>query len=702
MSGKDVLHDFIAHRKEIQAAQIAKEEITPLRQEWLPSIERRLMPATAPEIRELQPAQLDAIREQQFNAMQQYLMTTAPEHMLLLRFPAGSGKTWSGARAAHWYYQTTGRRVLYAGPRKDFFVDVMQASAGQNIPLDNWYKWLPQQKDNGDGSIVTTCRYADYMQAWLQHGYPGRQFCFRVCGDDYIKDGCPYHAQRKQPQPLIYGHHNHVLYGHLLAEEFGAVIGDESPLNQIVHEWRVPSRFLVHNKLPLDHSITEIIFTLEKIAQEKKIVSGDKLIQLLGGPDLIIEACKEIAGHNLLSDRNPPPPHIGYSVAKVREEIQFNYLPTFIPLLQREAEAYKTGLEYPERLFVGSEHLTMLARRSVDPKMPKHIIWFDATGRSDIYSAMFERPVKVVEMDASLRGFTIQVVDHVNSRSALFEYKQEEVTDEEGDQITVINKVLRAERADRLAQQIQTISHKYNNPTIITFQAIKEWMEKEEKLPQHANATYFYANRGTNAFQTTDAVIIAGTPMPPPHDIHRIAKCLWFDSMEPFADKWITVQRTYNYRDESGQGWSYAIGEFWDERLNTVLWQLREAEIIQSANRARILYRDVPVYLLTNLPIDELPPRQLLSIRELLDAPEGVNMYIWARISDVAERISNEKGFVTINDIMQATGANRKTTKRHVDLLLATGQWEQAIVRNRTHDTALIRIQTQENEEPAG
>ena len=49
----------------------------------------------------------------------------------------------------------------------------------------------------------------------------------------------------------------------------------------------------------------------------------------------------------------------------------------------------------------------------------------------------------------------------------------------------------------------------------------------------------------------------------------------------------------------------YPAGGFWaDDDLQALVWQLREAEILQAVHRARPVHRPVPIFLLCNLPLD--------------------------------------------------------------------------------------------------
>jgi hypothetical protein len=79
--------------------------------------------------------------------------------------------------------------------------------------------------------------------------------------------------------------------------------------------------------------------------------------------------------------------------------------------------------------------------------------------------------------------------------------------------------------------------------------------------------------------------------------------------------------RPYQYREEeTGNGYAVEVREFKDKRLNLLLKTYREYEIAQAAHRIRpLLYPgQKKIWLLTNLPIDELPPTRVTDLSEII------------------------------------------------------------------------------------
>jgi len=130
-----------------------------------------------------------------------------------------------------------------------------------------------------------------------------------------------------------------------------------------------------------------------------------------------------------------------------------------------------------------------------------------------------------------------------------------------------------------------------------------------------------------------------------------------------------------------GTGPASATSGYWaDPDLAALLWSYREAEIIQAAHRARPINHPVDIWLLTNIPIWELPPDELLTMREILAAPEGVNVFEWDKFVIAVAELCRDFGMATKEAIMEVAQLSGPTASKYMDLLEAGGGWERAIV----------------------
>jgi hypothetical protein len=148
-----------------------------------------------------------------------------------------------------------------------------------------------------------------------------------------------------------------------------------------------------------------------------------------------------------------------------------------------------------------------------------------------------------------------------------------------------------------------------------------------------------------------------------------IAKMLWHNRMEPFQEGWSDKEVQY-----PGHALAYPKSGFWaDPDLNALLWQYREAEIIQAVNRFRPLTEPVHVWLLTNIPLtgptaDQpgLVPDEIMSLREMFKVPtlekiqevlgkraRAFDPHKWALFYKVAKKLSGENGNVICRDLLR-------------------------------------------------
>lgn len=653
--------DILQAALEKQLAEFQPEAPTPLPPEppgfWqnLRALKRTEAPP-AYHVRQWQD--IETFRRTVAARLRSYMAEVDPKHMLLIPAPPGSGKTWAGVDFAHWVYETTQHRVLYAGPRKEFYGDILDTAVRQNLDLNLWYDWKARQSHETDIELHN-CNHIGKITEWMQMGYEGMNFCSTVCGWDYVNGGCKYHAQKERTEPLVYGHHMHVTLGHPLAKEFAVVVGDELPIDAFVREWTIPPSRVKFADVPLEWPLSPMLYDLNRLCAMgiTNPQSGPELLQQMGGAEAIRDAIDDEVLALFSSAQIAPPP---LNSNGDLDRIPANYLPTFLPILKAEATAAAAGHDYPHRLSVDKSGLTILTRRQVNPQYKSHMIWFDATGTEALYRTMFGRDVEVLDAQPRPAGRIFQVTDRANGKSSIIRRDKDKETGELGEP-TETN------RAGQLRAQIAKICSGYSNPAIITYQALEESLADQG----HQSVRHFYGSRGTNDFEECDVLVVAGTPMIPIPAIIQTAKCLWPERMRPFDATFSPVDRAYQHTGDDGEGYAYPVSQFTDPDLNTLLWQRREGEIVQSAHRSRMLSRLTDVYLLTNIPIEELPPNRLMTIRELFGAPEGVDVFKWGAVVEFIEG----RDFVTSPDLVDGMGINREAANKYLGIFVEQYGW---------------------------
>lgn len=589
---------------------------------------------------------VDEARSMLRDEIDNYLDTDLPDYMLLVRASPGVGKTHAAVRTAE-RLATEGKRVMYAGPRHDFFQDIMKITTQ---PQD-WYEWLPRDEE--------TCDYDDPMRRWINKGYKAMDFCSKVCGWRHVNEGCVWHQQKKRTEKVMYCQHAHIM-AHPL--KFHVVIGDENPFSTFLHEWVIrPADVMpmgMDHKEDFTHMLQELAGIVALSTNNKLPLMGPQLLEALGGAQRVLEACEAF---RISPDALAMSPDI--HDADDADRVSPFHLPALVNLFLREAAACLSGGKYLERIIVVSGELRLLLRKHISEELPPHIIWLDATGEPHIYEELFKRPVRVIDATPTLKGAIYQVTNRANGKGAV-----------EGEKPQVVR------WRDQLLEQIDAIrqSKDYVKPAVITFQGI-------EKELSDIDSMHFYASRGSNSFIDVDCMIIAGTPQPSLTEVEKVAKMIYFDRMEAFDTTWADKMVAYNYvNEDTDTGLGRDVGGYWnDPDMSAMLWSVREAEIIQAAHRSRPISRECDIWLLTNLPVKELPPTELLTIHQLFGADKNfdtkINPFLYRKIMMALEalfanqaRIHLEEGrieHVTLTQLVDAVGISRPTVKKIWDSL---------------------------------
>lgn len=578
-----------------------------------------------------------------WHAIDDYLADPMPDHMLLVAAPAGIGKTAIGVETAE--RAASGRqRVMYVGPRKEFFTDLMQLARRPQW----WYAWQARHDGQGIG-LDATCRYPHQIAAWQQRGYAARSFCSnpRICGWNYIHSGCRYYAQEQHARDIIFAQYEHIALGHLLLDKMGLIVGDELPVRAFFNPWHIPTHAIVPPDME-DGPVAQLVERLHTLATIPKARSGVELLDTLGGADHVERICRLFRLDVSLLAYEP-----ALRSADAVEDAPYFHLPWLLALLHREAERAKDGKPIISRVKVDQSGLTLLLRRA-PRELPPHVIWLDATANRHLYETLFRRPVTVINPDVELEGKVYQVWAGLNNKMRLAG---------EGTHDSA--------KLDHLKQQIARIlSRGYERPAFISYKDMVRSLLPEPHAQTEALA-HFGGSRGTNRLQDCDCLIVVGAPQPPTPQLLDMAAMLYHERDEPFDTTWSTRDQPY-----TGQPWAWPIGGFWnDSDLQTLLEQSRESELVQAIHRARPLIRDVDVWLLTNVPLDNLPV-ELVSLRELFNAPDGVDPYGWPAAVALAEGRMESAGIVTSADLVSAGLCQQAAGRRYIEALARQQGWD--------------------------
>ncbi|GGW39912.1 hypothetical protein GCM10011452_30390 [Gemmobacter lanyuensis] len=119
--------------------------------------------------------------------------------------------------------------------------------------------------------------------------------------------------------------------------------------------------------------------------------------------------------------------------------------------------------------------------------------------------------------------------------------------------------------------------------------------------------THFGAVRGINAFTNRQTIILIGRKQPPASAVEAIARAYFALDARPFdlGDGSYDVRRRA-LQDKMGRAHSVTTQVHLDSRINRILWQVREAEVIQALDRVRAVRFPRRVLLLNALDLRRL------------------------------------------------------------------------------------------------
>jgi hypothetical protein len=140
-----------------------------------------------------------------------------------------------------------------------------------------------------------------------------------------------------------------------------------------------------------------------------------------------------------------------------------------------------------------------------------------------------------------------------------------------------------------------------------------------------ADVAHFGTLRGSDQFKDHETVIILGRDEPTIQDAERRAMAIWYDAKETIRRikpdfrgryNYHAVTRRYLRRDGSTQ--AVRVSAHPDPRVQAVVEQGREAEMVQAIDRLRLIHseRRKTVYILCKIPLD-IPVDELVTWEQL-------------------------------------------------------------------------------------
>lgn len=246
----------------------------------------------------------------------------------------------------------------------------------------------------------------------------------------------------------------------------------------------------------------------------------------------------------------------------------------------------------------------------------------DATGDPTILKACIPTMEMAGEIQIDRYAHVTQISDKTFSRFSLFQ--------DQGSQS------FRNEISAFLGGLNAKLTETEERALIVTYKQFRlELTGEEDVIGSSATASEFpqidiahFGNiRGIDQFKDHAAIVVIGRQEPNPKSMEDQARAIWFDSDNPIqtvptGERYPTRQQNYNVRELNPQPHNGRdVAYHPDPRANALLYQAREAETLQAIDRLRLIHNEErkTVFLLSNIPIDELTVDRLITWKEFME-----------------------------------------------------------------------------------
>lgn len=520
-----------------------------------------------------------------------------PTKTAVLKVTVGAGKTHAAVEAINqWLAENPVGNVVWFAPTHNQAIEV-EAKLNEAAPgtalrirgrlppnfVNEHKSGLTRQDDEADPPL---CGRPDVVAAASAAGF-GKNIKSLCC--ETIVDGekfhcplwneCQYYAQfRAKHRVRIVPHE---MLKHPTAAVFSwdgwgddvqLVIVDESPLNVITG----------HAEKPLDKALElggAFAAALQHVINKTTPDDGEALAERIEA-----QAAEEMV---------ETIPGVGASQGDealielfAEHELKRNPKAAFAHLAERLA-AWCRGES--NSVWIGKEKgkdIVLYAWKNSPAWLQKALV-LDATAHEEIYRAALDTDIEFHEINVQQNLYTIQINDAVFSKNQ-FRIGKNQSHDA------------------KLVTQLAGLATVFNAGLITHKTAVEDLAEKH---PNHAIPTaHFMALRGINALQDLPALIVAGRIEPPPLTVEARARALW-------PREKLDLTGGYEWQ----QGEHGGVAGHRDARIDAVLRDIREGEMLQAIGRLRAVRSATPKLLIVATNVNcPIKPDMTLTAEELL------------------------------------------------------------------------------------
>jgi hypothetical protein len=281
---------------------------------------------------------------------------------------------------------------------------------------------------------------------------------------------------------------------------------------------------------------------------------------------------------------------------------------------RREGQAYSL-------IAAGGDHLIAQGRRRWP--FQGRLLVLDGTASPEILRAFIPGLAMSEEIRVERNAFVVQVTDRTFYRGSLLK------SAEAGEEANRYD----PERWKEVCGFIEGIAQG-SRTLVVTNKRVRCQLTGEDTdaaLPisakfGNADVAHFGNIRGSNEFENHDTLIILGRNEPRVAAAEKSAMAIWYDTKEPIERispshngrvNYPKKFRPYTIHDNSETVERVSVHP--DPRVQAVVEQVREAEMLQAIDRLRLIHseRRKTVYILCSIPL-ELPVDELVTWKQLI------------------------------------------------------------------------------------
>ncbi len=297
-------------------------------------------------------------------------------------------------------------------------------------------------------------------------------------------------------------------------------------------------------------------------------------------------------------------------------------------------------------LFLRIEHLIERLARADQPKLI-----LDATANAGLLTALFPNtPVRVEQPVIHGATRVVQVIGRDWAKSSLRSRSTKTAE----------------QRRDRWVEDV-TSHIRPGRKTLVV--CTLDWEDElraglAERGHTEVVVAHYGALRGANDYQGYD-VILAQVYHPNLEAVVRDGRALFADNEKPLDERVVAENRLL--KDATGAAWRVQVPAFADQRLDALLQQRREAELLQCALRGRPFdHPEVQITLMFSLPVPGLPPTVIIEAAVSPASNGGREQATKARLCAAAQQLLDQGAWVIeVGDLANAAQASVATVRRH-------------------------------------